>query len=124
MGNTITGFGLVSTQLTDGTHLCASRGVFGGRVGMEGKTMADDGATEWQAAAIAAGDLLIWTVCKSPSDYPGLFTARPHSTRANAPCDFVLTAESLQEIRDMLPPGVAPLLQWVGDDPVILETWV
>jgi hypothetical protein len=91
---------------------------------MEGKTMADDGATEWQADAISADDLLIWTVCENPKDYPGMFTARPHSTRANAPCDFLLTAPSIEAIRELLPPGLTRLPLSPDDDPVIVETWL
>jgi len=86
-------------------------------------TPADD-AYRWQCQAIAAGDLLIWTVCENPEDHPGLFTTRPHSTKARAPCDFVLTAPSLDELREKLPHGLARLARDPDDDPVIVEVWI
>jgi hypothetical protein len=81
-------------------------------------------AWRWQSAAIEAADLLVWTVCENPSDNPGKFTARPHSTRANAPCDFVLVSDTLDAVRGLLPPGLVRLPRDTSDDPVIVETWI
>lgn len=86
----------------------------------------NDRAAAWrvQADAAARGDLLIWTICENPSDYPGQFTARPHSGRKNVPLDFVLTAPTLDAIRELLPPGLTSLPLDPNDDPVIVETWI
>lgn len=77
-----------------------------------------------QAAALAAGDLLIWTICRNPKDYPDQFSARPHSTRAGAPIDFVLAAPTLDGVRDLLPDGLTWMGRVADDDPVIVESWV
>lgn len=86
--------------------------------------MTYDKACDLQSEAHAVGDLLVWTICEHPSDFPGLFTARPHSVRANAPYDFVMTHATLDGIRDMLPPGLTRLRRDISDDPVILECWI
>lgn len=77
-----------------------------------------------QAAAIKAGDLLVWTICENPSDHPTKFTARPHSSRNGAALQFVMVADSLPDIRLMLPPGLHRLARDPSDDPVIVETWI
>ena len=89
----------------------------------DGHTAPDD-AHRWQCDAVAAGDLLIRTICESPKDHRGLFTARPHSAKARAPCDFVLTAPSLEELRKKLAHGLARMQRDPDDDPVIVEVWL
>lgn len=84
----------------------------------------DPAAMAWQSRAMVAGDLLIWTVCESPADHPGKFTARPHSSKAGAPCDFVLIADSLEALRDMLPPELHRMPRHATDPAVVVETWM
>lgn len=77
-----------------------------------------------QKEAQDSGDLLLWTVCKDTSDFPGSYTARPHSTISQRPLELVLVASTLKAIREMLPPGLACLQRDIKDDPVIVESWV
>ena len=79
---------------------------------------------KWQQEAVEAGDLLIWTICERPFDYPDLFTVRPFSMTAQAPCEIVATAATLDGIREMLPPGLTCQGREPGDLPVIVECWV
>lgn len=81
-------------------------------------------ACEVQATASRDRDLLVWTICANPSDFPGRYTARPHSTFSGRPLEFVLVADGLDAIRALLPPGLSCLARAPTDDPVILETWV
>lgn len=86
--------------------------------------MSREDACRWQSEAIEAGDILIWTVCMHPSDAPEMFTARPHSIKANAPCEFVLHHLTLGGVRQLLPPGLTYLPRDPDDDPVIVECWM
>lgn len=86
--------------------------------------MTREAACRWQSNALKAGDLLVWTICKHPKDMPDMFTARPHSTRARAPCDFVLRHPTLDGVRELLPPGLTYMKRDPSDDPVIVETWI
>jgi hypothetical protein len=86
--------------------------------------MSDPDAAAIQRGSHEIGDLLVWTICESPKDYPGRFTARPHSARSSKPLAFVLVADSLDAIRALLPPGLACLMRNPNDDPVIVETWL
>jgi len=69
----------------------------------------------------------IWTVFnKNTTDYPGVYVCRrfevgPGYTR---PCEVIATGNSLEEIRDQLPVGLAQLDRCPGDDPNIVETWM
>lgn len=86
--------------------------------------MSDPFAILLQKTAQENDDVLIWTICYSPSDHPGKFTARPHSARTNLPMLFLLTANKLDDLRSMLPPGLTHLSRDVADDPVIVESWI
>jgi hypothetical protein len=66
--------------------------------------------------------LTLWTVYVSPRDYPGKFVAR--AFELDRPTDRVLVADSLADIRELLPPGLTRLARATGDDPVIVETWL
>jgi hypothetical protein len=78
-------------------------------------------AAEWHRDAIEAGDALIWTIFE---DHPDLFVARPFSARANAPCDFTLTAPTIDDVRSMLPGGLTRLSGPIGDDLSVREVWI
>ena len=77
-----------------------------------------------QINSTSDGDLLIWTIYNSPSDHPGKFIARPFSVRSQSPLLCHLAAESLDEIRRLLPPALYPMKRWTNDDPVIVEAWI
>lgn len=78
-------------------------------------------AEPWRRDAIEAGDALIWTICE---DHPDLFVARPFSAKADAPCDFTLTAPTIEDVRSMLPQGLTKLSGPIGNDPSVREVWV
>lgn len=72
--------------------------------------------------------LQLWTIYARPSDYPDRFVARRYDVlRGHSEpvrTDVVVTASSLDEVRDMLPPGLCRMPRSPGDDPVIVETWL
>lgn len=87
--------------------------------------MPDAVACALQNLAHQADDLLIWTICENPSDYPGKFTLRPHSIRRQCPCLLVLVADTLKAAREMLPPDVGFRFdREIADDPVVVESWL
>jgi hypothetical protein len=68
--------------------------------------------------------LTIWTVYEHPSDFPDHFVARPFYVgpgldRGNQ----VLLAETLDELRALLPAGLICMARSENDDPVIVEVW-
>lgn len=90
------------------------------------KTFED--ACSLQASTNRDRDLLMWAIYDNPSDFPGKFVARPVSLFHSTPeklafLDFVLVADSLAEIRKMLPPGLTNLGADSRDEPHIVETW-
>ena len=70
----------------------------------------------------------IWTVYARPKDYPDLFVARRfdivHGELQACPSDDVVTASSLQELREMLPMGLTRLPRHADDEPQIVEVWI
>ena len=86
-----------------------------------------------QQGATEIGDLLVWTVYRHPSDYRRQYIARPFSTRrlngVNHLGDpngkaVILVGDTLQEVRNQLPPGLFLLPRKSADDPPIVECWV
>jgi hypothetical protein len=69
-------------------------------------------------------DLLIWTICAHPKDFPKSFVARPHSTKYNKALDYYLLDETLEGLRAKLPTGLTRIERAPQDDPVIVETWI
>jgi hypothetical protein len=70
--------------------------------------------------------LTIWTVYRSPSDHPGKWVLRGHDVTAagSVPRPDCIVADTLDLIRDHLPPGLCRLPRDAADDPVIYESWV
>lgn len=66
--------------------------------------------------------LFIWTIYKHPSDYPDKFVARCFNF--NRPTTAVYTADTLEEIRRLIPQGLFRLERDPNDDPVIVEVWI
>lgn len=70
--------------------------------------------------------LEIWTVYEHPRDYPDKYVARkslathPEPTRT----DDMFTADSLNEVRALLPPGLYCFHRSPEDDPAIVEIWL
>jgi len=71
--------------------------------------------------------LSIWTVVEKPSDLDCAFSARRWEIGAggtSTATDDVLTANSLAELRQLLPWGLYRLDRFADDDPAIVETWI
>jgi len=71
-------------------------------------------------------DLQMWTIYFHPRDYPDGFVARMWviSSKGAAATDMVLTASTLEEIRNKLPLGLTRLERDPADEPQIVETWL
>lgn len=68
--------------------------------------------------------LPVWVVYDHPQDFPDHFVARLWEGMDNTPTATVLVADTLAELRDMLPPDLNGLERMEGDDPTIVETWL
>lgn len=70
--------------------------------------------------------LSIWTVYRHPSDLNAGYAARRWIVGGGPepiPTDDVRLAETLEALRDQLPPGLYPMDRAAEDDPCIVETW-
>jgi hypothetical protein len=70
--------------------------------------------------------LAMWTVYDHPTDYPNQFVARKFlvNSKEIVRTNDMFFADTLEEIRDLLPLGLTNLHRRVGDDPNIIETWI
>lgn len=71
--------------------------------------------------------LSIWTVCWSPSDYPGKFTARLHYVGAGGtwPTTELIVADSYAVIRKAMDDKFLHRMgRHPDDDPCIVECWL
>jgi hypothetical protein len=69
--------------------------------------------------------LFIWTVYDNPKDYPGLFVARKSEARKGVVLHTheVLTATTLQALREQIPAGLLRQPRHPLDEPHIVECW-
>lgn len=71
--------------------------------------------------------LEMWTVYKSPPEYPGKYVARlwvvVHGATEPRQTGDMAIAPDLDSVRTMLPWGLVCLPRSEGDDPAIVETW-
>jgi hypothetical protein len=67
--------------------------------------------------------LTIWTVYRSPKDYPGHWVLRAHDVPGGPRTDCFVSKTYLGVVGH-LPAGVVKLMPTENDDPVIFETWV
>jgi NAD-dependent SIR2 family protein deacetylase len=70
----------------------------------------------------------IWTVYHNPTDFPGKFVVRRHvifhgQTEPQATTEHFV-ADSLDEIRRMVPQGLVRLARFDEDDAKIVEVWL
>lgn len=73
-----------------------------------------------------ASVLTIYTIYEHPRDYPNQYVARPWWIRDDGSLlksTKVLLADSLDELRGMLPPGLCHMPRTPSDDPCIVECW-
>jgi hypothetical protein len=70
--------------------------------------------------------LALWTVYDHPSDFPDRFIARLWlvSRTGTVMTEETVSAATLEELRDRLPPGLYRLDRDPNDDPVVVETWL
>jgi hypothetical protein len=69
--------------------------------------------------------LAIWTVYDNPKDFPGLFVARKSEARKGLVLHTheVLTATTLEELRELIPTGLFCAPRDPSDEPQIVECW-
>jgi hypothetical protein len=79
-------------------------------------------------SATSEACMVLWTIYDHPSDYPNHFVVRRHGIDADFNVPLVdakcKLADSLEEARELLPPGLHCLGREPEDDPVIVETWI
>jgi hypothetical protein len=67
--------------------------------------------------------LTVWTIYKSPLDYPGKWVLRGHDVPGGPRLEHFV-GSSLGEVRAHLPFGLFHLSRDPNDDPTIYETWL
>jgi hypothetical protein len=75
-------------------------------------------------AQVPSDAMPAWTIYESPKDQPGLVVARLWLLRPLQSTETLLRGNTVAEVRDLLPPGLARLPREPGDDPCIVETWL
>jgi hypothetical protein len=76
---------------------------------------------------MAVQPLNVWTVYYNPADFPDKYVARRFECKGpDGPfaTEDMRLADSLAEIRNLIPPGLYRMEPWQGDDPCIVETWI
>ena len=72
--------------------------------------------------------LRLWTVYKSPSDYPGSYAARLFEIDGDGPprpTGSIVVSKSLEHLRDeLIEMGLVSLARSPEDDPTIVEVWL
>ena len=69
--------------------------------------------------------LEMWVISERPSDYPTKFVARKFEvTSVPKPTSETKIADTLEGVRQMLPPGLFCLARDPSDEPQIVETWL
>ena len=70
--------------------------------------------------------LEMWTVYDHPLDYPDYFVARKSVVGVNAVTmtHEMFMADTLDELRKLLPAGLYRIHRYEQDDPMIVEVWL
>lgn len=71
--------------------------------------------------------LAIWTIYARPRDYPDHFVARKFLVGPNnqpLATQDMFVADSVEEVRALLPPGLVCLARSPSDDLRIVESWL
>lgn len=68
----------------------------------------------------------MWVVFDHPVDYPDVYVARLMIVAPNmvVPTNLVYTADSLGELREMIPQGYHCMPRFPNDDPSVIEVWL
>lgn len=80
------------------------------------------GAFDYAKINRAVQTLPMITIYKHPDDYPEKYVARVWD--ANHPTHIIALADTLEEIRQTIPPNMTRLPHMAGDDPCIVEVWL
>lgn len=71
------------------------------------------------------GVLEMWVISERPSDFPTKFVARKWEVAKTPELTAdILVADSLEEVRGMIPQGLYRLARDPSDEPQIVETWL
>lgn len=75
--------------------------------------------------------LTLWTIYRNPSDFPGKWVLRGHdiggpadSEPASIAHPDCVVADTLEQARAAVPPGLACIPRSESDDPTIVEVWL
>ena len=73
-----------------------------------------------------AGRLPMWVIYRPTTrEYPGRWVARLwHTLPQPEPTEFVMLHDTLEDLREMIPPTCVLLARQDGDAPEIVETWL
>lgn len=74
---------------------------------------------------MAGSELRMYTIFDHPSDYPRHWAVRASIIRPEGPvpADRVQLADSLEEARALIPPGLTRIPRFPQDIPTITEVW-
>jgi hypothetical protein len=71
------------------------------------------------------GRLPMWVLYRPPTEYGPKWVARLHVTLPDAkPTRFVITHDSLWDVRELLPAGLVRMAPNPEDHPSIVEVWL
>lgn len=74
---------------------------------------------------MSAGVADVGDICPITREYPGLWVARMHLTLPKSrPTRCVMTHNTLDALRDLLPPGLTNIGRQPADVPEIEEVWL
>ena len=75
---------------------------------------------------VSSRTMRMYTVYRHSRDYPEKYVVRRFDIRDDGShtTGWVRTADSLEGIRSLIPPGLACLTRSDGDEPEIVETWL
>lgn len=70
--------------------------------------------------------LIIWVIYHDEKGYPGKYVLRPFRIKSGIsfPLAKMLVLDSLEEARDVIPPGLARIAPDPTDQPEIVESWL
>lgn len=81
---------------------------------------------ESDPAAKSSVEMSMWVIYARPRDYPTQYVFRLWEMRdmKMIATDQMALADSLKDIREMLPPGLFRLSRFINDDPCMVEVWL
>ena len=96
------------------------------RHGIDPNNPNPDGSDYHIMNAIESDDLPMWVVYDHPKDFPDVFVARKWLVRAGetVATTEILTAKTIDILRDALPRGLVRLERSDHDDQAIREVWL